>query len=732
MSDLAGALNNLGVRYAELGPTADALAATQAAMTLYRDLAPSNGPPALDALAPALAANACLALRARCERYMPHKGTAPGGQMGERQVQASQPTGGLGTPDSGENRTWLALTWLGLALAALVAMAQVGAIVVEVTPAGQYTVTALYGPGQLLATNLTVPTTTLNAWAQATAQFGGLPAWLYLHLLFDVAFIVGYGLLGFKVLPRGARAARVLLAIVIAADGAEDIIAAVAFLRVWQQRHALFLPTLILHVATVVKWLAVAAFFVWVAYRAWDSDRIRREVRQLASALQVQRFSLVVVAVLAVIAVGRGPDVLEQMPDVQRAWLTWPPGMGWVAAAVAVAAQLLLALLLAFLGRLRTRRAADKFIGPDQRGDPRYLPWLLTPAALAMLAVVLRLTGFAEIGWWRLVTVTMVPALIAGASIIIDRYHRPQSGVPPLGHRLPPPQPEVVSKARTVGDALAAAAVAVTGLGLVRSFTAPALVSGGGYAWASAVAVVIGFTIAVVTWQLANGPVRAVLRGLASQASGRRLLARLAYWASRGQLAGVSGPWRGLWPWLVVGAPFLTADALLLFVPLATTHWLGVLGTVVITVGTLAVGLAVLAYLAQTHRPLPLFRILRLNVTPVITLIVIIGLLGAALDSKPLAHVIRGPVAGTRGAAGTQSGGASLLTGLQSWLKDARTSSCAVSAVGEPTAGKRRPVRVEPLILVAAAGGVSARPGGPSGHWTRWRPRRAGGMPSSR
>ena len=75
----------------------------------------------------------------------------------------------------------------------------------------------------------------------------------------------------------------------------------------------------------------------------------------------------------------------------------------------------------------------------------------------------------------------------------------------------------------------------------------------------------------------------------------------------------------------MAGAPFLIADVCLLFVPLWATHWLGVLGTTVIATGTLAVVLAVLAYLAQTQRPLPLFRMIRLNVTPVITLVAAIG-----------------------------------------------------------------------------------------------------------
>ena len=52
------------------------------------------------------------------------------------------------------------------------------------------------------------------------------------------------------------------------------------------------------------------------------------------------------------------------------------------------------------------------------------------------------------------------------------------------------------------------AVVAVTGLGLVRSFTAPALPGHRSYTVASWVAVAIGIVVATVSWPLANGPVR--------------------------------------------------------------------------------------------------------------------------------------------------------------------------------------------------------------------------------
>jgi uncharacterized membrane protein len=321
-------------------------------------------------------------------------------------------------PGLGRAQTWRALTWLGLVLACLVGMGQAGALVQEATSTGEFSVTTLYGPGQLLS-SFTATTNALNAWGAASTQFSLLPAWLYLHLVFDVLFIAGYGLLGFSLLPSTERLARRLLAALITADAVEDLIAAAAFARVTAHRDALLPLTVALHLATMIKWLAALAFLVRVAYRAWDSDRARGAIRHVFSALWEQRFSVIVVALLAVMAAGRGADVLEQMPDVQRAWLTWPPGMGWVHAALAATAQLLLATLLVFLGRMRTRRAEEKFSGADRRADPSYVPWIAVPAVLAVLAVALRLPGAAEVSWWRLGVAIAVPSVIAVSSAAI-------------------------------------------------------------------------------------------------------------------------------------------------------------------------------------------------------------------------------------------------------------------------------------------------------------------------
>jgi hypothetical protein len=587
---------------------------------------------------------------------------------------------------------------LGLSLAGLVGMAQIGAIVQEAIPTGSLSVTTLYAPGQVL-TWIAPTSAALKSWADASHQFGSLWVWLYLHLLFDLLFIAGYGLLGFTLVPE--KFSRFLLKILIAVDVVEDLLAALAFTRIIHHHGPVAAFTVFLHLATVIKWLVTLILLVRLAFVAWDNAR--DAIGRLFLALWEQRFSVIVVAFLAVLAVGRGPDVLEQMPDVQRSWLT-TPGLGWVHAGVAVSAQVLLAVLLLLLGRMRTRRAKEKFSGTAARGNPRYWPWILAPVALGVLTLAFWLADGTEIDWGRLGVAFGGPLLVAASSGIIE--WRGWNSYRPSAHPHPGPADEARKRegaARTAGDALAVAVIAVTGLGLVRSFTVLALLAQGGYAVASWVAVVIGIAIATCIWPLANGPVRDSLRTVAGRADWVGVSVK---WAIEG-LVGQSRQeqrreqeqrryiW---WPWLIAVAPFLIATAALMFVPLWTTHWLGVIGTTVIATGTLAVVLAVLAFLAQTRKPLPLFQALRLNVTPVITLIAVIGLVGAMVGSSSAVHDIRGPVPAQPPADQT-----SLMTSLDTWLDDP-AMDCSVPAAGS-TANAGPSVRVRPLILVAAAGG---------------------------
>lgn len=585
--------------------------------------------------------------------------------------------------------SWYTPGFASLAVCGLVARAEVNALVQEATPTGQYSVGALYGWGQVTGI-AQAPTATLRAWSAAAGQFPLLPAWLYLHLAADLLFVAGYWAVGHALL-RQDRCTHTVLTVLVGADLLEDGCAAGAFGWVLAGSPAPGWAAWVLHLAVLVKWVALAAFLVRLAVYLWTDPAARACLRRVAAALKVQRFSLVVVALLAVLACARGSDVLEQLPDVQRAWLTWPPSMGWVHLAVAVTAQVLLAALLVFLGRLRTRRARVKFAGADPGWkSASYGPWVVVPGVLGVAALVCWVCQWARVSWVRLI----VSAVILLGIALVSKLWRGELPAPRPSFLAD--RPEVAEWARAAGDMLAVAVIAVTGIGLVRSFTIPALL-GPHYRWASAGAVGLGVAVAAGTWPLAHRTVRATLYGWATRSGGGAPPhQRVAYLLRHGTHRKEDDSWwPKAWPYLALGVPLLVVDAFLLFWPLAATHWLGVLGTTVIAISTFAALLTVLAYRAQTRLPLPVFRRLRLNVTPVITVVVAVGVIGALVDSRSSLHGIRGPVGAVSAAPFPAAA-----DNVAAWA--AQGAHCGVRA-GATADG--RTVDVEPLVLVAASGG---------------------------
>jgi hypothetical protein len=739
-------------------------------------------------------------------------------------------------------RPWWALAGGSLAAAGFIGMAEAGGVIVEATPTGQFSVSSLYGIGQLTQP-VTSPAPTLDGWAhEGNAD---LPGWLLAHLGFDVLFIIGYSLLAVIMVwaaaarsqdaaPRAAadpvraaagpgrswRLGYLLLGLVVAGNAAQVALAAAA---VWGWiRPGRDVPSSLawaLHGATMFKWVAVIVAVIWAGYRVLNSPAVGQGIGQIVRAVKAQRFSLVILVLLGVIAVSRGSDVLEQMPDVERAWLTLAPSRGWIHLAAAVIAQFLVAFLLLYLGRRRVTRAVHKFGQEGENRDQSHLwLWLLAPAVLLGVTWVLGWLHWAQVSWLGAIAIPVVMWGVAVASLIF----RSRAGqATARDTEVAGDAADMVALVHTVGDLLAVAVVAVAGLGLVRAFTAPALVVGGGYAAADGAAVVIGIVGAVAVWAIArpvltwmggvlppelpaqpaeaqvadaqaDRPAEAAQAAIVPETAGPAEAQPASVAAAAGPLdenlqeapptsvatglteesfaeaqptsvaaglpdesvpearpasmkpAGLispapapgdpvrrvrdpKGPW---WPVAAAAAPIVMADGLLIFVPLWTTHWLGVLGTAVIGLGTLALGLAGLASLAQRYQPPALFRLLRLSSTPVITLIVIAGVLGVAINRNSGLHDIRPPSSpaqsGSAGAtsttavstadpsttaaraggagAGAAAGSATLAGSLQQWLADPLTRSCAVAAPGRATGGAPA-VRVEPLVLVAASGG---------------------------
>lgn len=656
-------------------------------------------------------------------------------------------------------RPWWALACGSLAAAGFIGMGEAAAVILDATPSGQFSVSSLYGIGQL-AQPLTSPAPTLTGWAHEGDP--DLPGWLLAHLAFDVLFIIGYTLLAVLMLwaaaarsqaaepaapgpaRRSWRLGYLLLGLAVAGNLAQVGLAATA---VWgwvrPQRDVPAALAWSLHGATLFKWAAAIVLLLWAGYRVLNSPAVATGIGQIARAVKAQRFSLVILVLLGVIAVSRGSDVLEQMPDVERAWLTRPPSLGWVHLAAALIAQFLVAFLLLYLGRLRVMRAFHKFSqhGEDRGSSRRLLwLWLLAPVALLILTAVFSWLRWAQVSWLGAIAIPLVMWGVAVASLL--SWSR--AGKTPIRDFEPAPDADdMVALVRTVGDLLAVAVVAVAGLGLVRAFTAPALVAGGWYARADGAAVIVGIAGAVAVWAIARPAMDWMARVLPPEPAGAPAASEAADAAPAPETSGgpqpldagpapetssapqppgpgpapetspatrpadsarwAKDPRSPRWPVTAAAAPLVLADALLIFVPLWTTHWLGVLGTAVTGLGTLALGLAGLAFLAQRYQPPPLFRLMRLSSTPVITLIVIAGILGLAINRNSGLHDIRPPSA-PAGRAGAPSAPATLTGSLQQWLADPLTRSCAVAAPAGATAGPPR-VRVEPLVIVAASGG---------------------------
>ncbi len=204
--------------------------------------------------------------------------------------------------------------------------------------------------------------------------------------------------------------------------------------------------------------------------------------------------------------------------------------------------------------------------------------------------------------------------------------------------------------------------------------------AGGSYSGLPRLAVLLGILLAVLIWPLA----------LLARLADRRLNSHLRRWLAPSSDFG--------WPaTLTVGAlVFGGAVVWLLRWPLQASARLGVVGTATVALGALAMILAVLAHLAQNREPLPLFSLLRLKTTPVLSILAVVGILGLAVGANSGLHLVSTP-----GSPVTPLIRPSLRAALTTWLT-APAASC-VPDVARAADGQI--VQVRPLVLVAAAGG---------------------------
>jgi len=589
------------------------------------------------------------------------------------------------------------LSFIALSVAALSAMNEIDKII-----GAEQIGNASYGAAQLFAP-LSMPnrwSTAFTDWATVSCTVP-IQSWLIIYLGIDVIFIAGYcGLLRGIDIRWNIVGTQWIVALV-AIDLTEDMLAATATtalpgsascgVLVWSP------PFWLISIASMAKWATTIVVAIRIIYGASRRPNASLISRRLGIAFKMQRFSLIVVGILAALMITPGQDIFDQVTDIQRSWLLTEQhvtgAMHIVAAALTFA---VLASLLKYLSKVRAIRALMAYGGRDtERPDSHSSLWLATSGGLILIAVLLQVLGLADVAWWSLVGAAAIPVVVVVVNFAVEHWTSDRK----LSAR--PQDPPVVPVVRLVGDLLAVTVLSLLGIGLVRSFVGPLLI---GDQWGtSAAAIVVGLGISVGVWHVALPILKAQLieepAGAPSPAGFVDSMAAGPWWWNR-RLATAG-----------LGTAALTAP--LLFFPAFLGRILGVLGILALGLSILTLVFTALAIAAQRRVPLQLFRIMGLRATPMITLVLLAGIAASLLDPTSDLHAARAPIdSAATSAARTQWESSGFTDGVlkqaprsgsvEQWLDSPLTAQCA-KPVDQQIGG--REVQVMPMLLVGATGG---------------------------
>lgn len=535
-------------------------------------------------------------------------------------------------------------------------------------------------------------------------------AWLTAYAMLDVGLALVYGWLG--VLWFSGRSARGGLLILTAATA--DILENLQIL-VWTPHPY------VLMACTLAKWLALlgAAYYVW--------SEAKDSITRLPRALYTHRYSALIVLPLAFLSLGRGPDLLEQVPDIQRAWGQWN-GVGDLVAAGG--AMSILGLAAFVIGRQRTghlwTRTCPLWTAPQhtctdktcpvilRRAEPQPDPllrlWLLGPALLALSAVGLRLLH-APVNWGPLLVFCAIPVGIGWRSWRLRG--KPADERPKRVHR----DPISVAQFRTsalVGDLLVGLLPVVAGLGIFRAFVGPTALLGARPG--SLCLLFLGGVSIALAWPALVRAQRALDRwadGLPADFVAttfrERFLVQLTpgismergappkddptkSWQERAKLflEGFKSQ-RSAWTVFALSGAAMVGIAL---VPVFLARWFGVIATFQLALGTLSVLIAATVILLQPGGSPEFFWRFKVPFAPV-TSLVVAACIFAALAGGGDVHRIR-PYAGPAADLDADDRPA-LGSVFADWLRNGR--SCAEEI--PDTEG----LKIRPLLLYAAEGG---------------------------
>ncbi len=455
--------------------------------------------------------------------------------------------------------------------------------------------------------------------------------------------------------------------------------------------------------ATSVKWLLVILALVQIGHTLLGSAPGRERIARLVHALSAQRYSLLAFLPIAALGLLPGSGILDQVPDVQRAWF----GQDRSDVIGALTAALLLVLVslgLIVLGRLisdgvyrRVDVVMDARHGASvpQRTAPPLWMWLYGPGLLAVGLLWSKLADVGEVRWLPLGLFAAIPLAI----VVLSWYVR--------WHDLPLRAPELrrydEQSFRAVvmtGDAIALSGVVVGGLVLIRSHTA-FLALGEGTAF-QRVLPVVGFVGALAIWWI-GPPLLARATGASTAGPLGMLQGLLEDPDQRASTAPGEVPrWIRRTAVVLVLASTVGFLALALW-PVAVTEVIGVVASVLLALALIAllVGSTVVLHLHYAPPEIFWWGPLRLREAPVATLLIltVAGIL--VLGSDQSVHGIRGlrpPPSAGESLAGISAKQRGMDQLFEEW--DASSRDC----VGVSTGGST-PRTIRPMIMVAAEGG---------------------------
>lgn len=557
-----------------------------------------------------------------------------------------------------------------------------------------------------------------EGWAATTGADPVVPAspWaaIVLSLVLDAAFIGLYSFLISRGIrrwsPRGAVPAFLLL---LGADVVEDALLGVAAgVLAANAPFPLGLQWAIA-AASTLKFVGLALLAVAFLRAPTFVPDLRRMLAHGWQAVYAQRLSVVVVVVLVALALlPPWHGLLEQLPDVERAWADTP--LGWGHAGAAAVTVLALAGTSFLLGRKRAQLYWETHVrGRGGAGSPRlygpitpktaraawpgrrYVLWAIPFAVVLVTALV-----YASGPWRRYLDagpltvflgVTGGILLVSGGLELWLRAHLRN-----LGRPVPHGRPEdrtAVLRIAAAGDLLAVLVVVVGLLGVARSYGSLVVVG------------LAGGMVDAGTF-LRAGIVTVLAIGIAALLA--LLPGRLRIDSPDDPPAPTGGSWRrdalrefdprqdcpsitrlGL---VIVGVVAVSAVGFIGAAglwPLTVGHALGVVAITVGLLGAITTLLGLIVLSLRRRRPLALFELLGLRSDPVIALVLVIPVVVAQLSGSVGLHAIERLQAD----AGVPDR-PTLRQGFDDWLE--RSRGCDTEIAGVP---------VRPLVLVAAEGG---------------------------